>query len=423
MPNSEQDNTSSVEFESLEKCFYAKRVLPDATHLFDRKIPLLREIIDECIIVLDTNVLLLPYAGRKMSTQEVIDVYKKIKDANRLFIPAQVAREFNKNRPLKIGEMHKAILDKLSKINVSVDISYSALEGLEDYEKLKKSINDIAKKKTELDNVKNRLVRNIQKWVWNDPVSIEYGEIFTAECIVEPEIDEQEEYKTCKDRYALKIPPGYKDSAKPDGGIGDYLIWKTILKIGDQYKKPLIFVTGDEKTDWQHRAGDHVLMPRYELFDEYWRASEGRPFYICSLSDFLEHQNASKKLVDEVRSEEASIVTEKDISTKNTDDGLSTAKQIFHFITSRGGKDKDDDGDINFISFTPRLFEENDERPVQSSKRDEMVSCPICEEKNTISLGIKYMSTQWCICGNCGTKFATHRQKNGSFKVSRASIS
>jgi hypothetical protein len=48
-------------------------------------------------------------------------------------------------------------------------------------------------------------------------------------------------------RFANQIPPGYKDAGKADEGIGDYLIWETILEIGRTRKASVIFVTGGEK--------------------------------------------------------------------------------------------------------------------------------------------------------------------------------
>ena len=43
------------------------------------------------------------------------------------------------------------------------------------------------------------------------------------------------------------MPPGYKDGRKEDEGIGDFLIWKSLLKFGEEKKLDLAFVTGEEK--------------------------------------------------------------------------------------------------------------------------------------------------------------------------------
>ena len=55
-------------------------------------------------------------------------------------------------------------------------------------------------------------------------------------------------------RYRDKVPPGYKDASKDDGGIGDFLIWKTLLQLGSKEKKDFVFVTGEQKPDWFNQA-------------------------------------------------------------------------------------------------------------------------------------------------------------------------
>ena len=408
MPKCDPIDTSQIELEPLNQCFYSNRVLPDAAHLFDRKIPALKDVINKCIVVLDTNVLLLPYAGRKVNIVEVLGVYRKIKASNRLFIPAQVAREFNKNRPAKIADMHNALIQKIDNIKVP-DIMYSVLEKEKEYIELKDKIDKLEKQKKDINEAKQNLIRKIQEWTWNDPVSIEYGKIFTHDYIVEPDItDQQDEYNICKERYELKIPPGYKDSSKPDGGIGDYLIWKTILKIGKENKKHLIFATGDEKADWQHRSNTHPLMPRYELFDEYWRHSEGNCFYICPLSRFLEHQNASKELVEEIRSEEeASIATEKD--------GKSCSASTWHFENlAKIIMDKycHDATIENFPSSCEHelQIDKDIHQPVSQFK---IVRCPFCNQRNLIH----FVTHPFPIkkpCSRCGEEFVAIQLSDGN---------
>jgi hypothetical protein len=66
-------------------------------------------------------------------------------------------------------------------------------------------------------------------------------------------------------RYANEIPPGYQDSAKPDNGIGDLLIWFQIIEVGKSLNKNVIFVTGETKSDWCVRANKQGIFTRYEL--------------------------------------------------------------------------------------------------------------------------------------------------------------
>jgi hypothetical protein len=103
------------------------------------------------------------------------------------------------------------------------------------------------------------------------------------------------------------IPPGYKDSGKEDRGIGDFLIWLTILEAGKTRKKSLLFVSGEEKSDWFHKSEGRTLYPRYELVDEYRRSSEGQSFHMVSFSQFLNMYGASESTVEEVREEETRL--------------------------------------------------------------------------------------------------------------------
>ena len=48
-------------------------------------------------------------------------------------------------------------------------------------------------------------------------------------------------------RIEHQIAPGFKDSKKPDKGIGDLIIWQTILELSKDKKKDIVFVTNEKK--------------------------------------------------------------------------------------------------------------------------------------------------------------------------------
>jgi hypothetical protein len=148
------------------------------------------------------------------------------------------------------------------------------------------------------------LIRAIKAWNWDDPVARVYRELFTPEVIFDPEFDFEELRKDHEWRVSNKIPPGYKDQRKPDGGIGDLVIWKTLLELGQQKHAHLIFITGDEKSDWWVRSDNQPLYPRCELIDEYRRSSSGKTFSAMRFSAFLELFGASEDVVAEVEREE-----------------------------------------------------------------------------------------------------------------------
>jgi hypothetical protein len=97
------------------------------------------------------------------------------------------------------------------------------------------------------------------------------------------------------------MPPGYKDGAKADTGIGDYLIWLSLLRIGREKNKDLVFVTGEEKSDWFVRSGGEAVYPRPELVDEYRRASAGKNLRLSTLHGLLREMQAPSSVINEVQ--------------------------------------------------------------------------------------------------------------------------
>ncbi|GIF72262.1 PIN-like domain-containing protein [Asanoa siamensis] len=75
-----------------------------------------------------------------------------------------------------------------------------------------------------------------------------------------------------RQRFERKVPPGYRDAAKPDQveeGTGDFLIWEQLLRRASALKSNVLFVTDDEKDDWWRLDADgEPIGPRVELIDE-----------------------------------------------------------------------------------------------------------------------------------------------------------
>lgn len=63
-------------------------------------------------------------------------------------------------------------------------------------------------------------------------------------------------------------------------------------------------MTGDDKSDWWHRANNAPFHPRTELVEEFRRASDGKTFHMVSLAELLELFNADEASVREVQKKE-----------------------------------------------------------------------------------------------------------------------
>lgn len=409
---------------TIDRVFLGNELLPDIADAFLHNVPALSDAIKSANVVVDTNVLLLPLGAGAGSLTEIIAVYKKLSQEKRLFMPAQVAREFMKNRPTKIGELQQGLSDKLSRFAAIDSLSYPILEGLPEYEALNKVVADLGNQKKALTKATAALVSKIRTWEWSDPVSNAYKTVFTNEIILD--VDEPREHilAELRRRYELTIPPGYKDSSKDDLGIGDYLIWKTILKLGNSTKKNLVFVSGDEKADWQHRAGNTGFLPRFELLDEYRRASGGMSFYMIPLSKLLELLKAKQESVQEIKKEENRL-SEAVLATVQCSDCQTTfscnlgefvgasamptcpnCAHRFHVHRTSGGLVTHE------IASKPSVGRTR----IATSETVE-VECPACNAAAALDLATFPGATSWWNCGYCGTKFPIHRGANGSVFV------
>lgn len=256
--------------------FVANYKYPAVNKIFNTGVLPLNKIRDECIFVLDTNALLVPYKTGSDSLDEIAKVYSQLKEQQRIIIPGQVMREFANNRPEKLKEVFQQINKKQnSSPNLSFG-NYPLLESFEEYQAINKLEKEINEKLIEYRKLINKLTVHVKQWIWNDPVSLIYGEIFTDETILDLTIEEEKVKKDLSYRYAHKIPPGYKDQGKDDDGIGDLLVWLTILDVAVTKKQHVVFVSGDEKPDWYHKSENQFLYPRFELVSEFGAKSEGK---------------------------------------------------------------------------------------------------------------------------------------------------
>ncbi len=409
----------------LERVFLANDILPNAAEAFGDKVEPIEKAINSADIVLDTNVLLLPYGAGASSLKKITEAFEKLKAQGRVFLPAQVAREFVKNRPNKLSELQQGLSDKISRYVAIDKLSFPILEGLDEYKKLNESLEKSSKLKTELSKANLDLIKKIRSWEWNDPVNTAYRDVFSSDRIIEPTIDKEQIIAELQKRQKYQIPPGYKDSAKEDLGIGDFLIWKMILEIGSKNKKHVIFVSGEEKADWQHRSGGSGFLPRYELMDEFRRISSGKSFYIVQLSTLLELLKVDKGPIEEIKKEEERM---QQVINVIVDCPYCRVKIEWHladhvgasaapFCPACGEKfhiNRTRDGVTTHRRFE-RVTKELGENAL------EKVVCPQCKNEVEGALGTYTKATAWLRCDNCEYLFPIHRRADGSILISSPS--
>lgn len=285
--------------------FLKRKLYPDAAGIFSFQPKTLDEIKADCRFVLDTNELLLPYKVGSHDLEEIRKVYRTLLGEKRLFVPAQVAREFAANRPDHIKNLAHALVEMKRAFRPTFH-RYPLLDGLEEYRALVEQWEEAQGPLDACEKLCGDLTERVQGWYWNDPVSKLYHDLFVPEIVVEPEFKQEEIVADHTWRTEHDIPPGYKDTRKPDKGVGDMLIWHTVLHLGKQEPcKSVVFVSGEKKADWVAKSDNKPLFPRYELVDEFRRATKGQSFHLITLPDLLDLFGADKGTVQRVRTEEA----------------------------------------------------------------------------------------------------------------------
>ncbi|NTE54164.1 DUF4935 domain-containing protein [Agrobacterium tumefaciens] len=259
---------------------------------------------NDVLIAVDTNVLLLPYTIRKDGLPTLQQFYQDLRSANRLFLPARVAREFITNRDMKLAELLKMLGDVKSRINIGERKLSPILDGVEGSDEMATASLALTEAKKQYTAALEKVEARVQAWSGDDPVTTIYDAVFDAANIVAPTDSNEDMLTEWKVRLRERIPPGYKDGNKDDTGIGDFLIWKSLLALGATQKKDLIFVTGEEKADWFVRLNNRGAYPRPELVAEYRKHSGGRNIRLVEFHEVLSEMEVSQDVVKEVESAE-----------------------------------------------------------------------------------------------------------------------
>jgi|GEM_PF-6999873 len=274
----------------MDNQFIYRRKYPDSKTIFKRDKIEIDEIFSNSIFILDANVLLAPFQIGKDNLEKIHKVYSHLNKEKKIFIPEHALLEFYSNRSTKISELFTTIDKYLSEMPDIKEFNYPILEQLNAY-------NEILVYRSQIsDNIKlykdslKKLKTGVENWNWSDPVTMMYKEIFSEENVIFLEEDEKILFEEYEKRILYEIPPGNRDSLKDNNAIGDFLIWKSILKIGKEMKTNVIFVSNDYKNDWLLKGNKKSISTRYELIDEFFRETEGLNFLSIPYVTFLQKQ-------------------------------------------------------------------------------------------------------------------------------------
>lgn len=283
--------------------FWLTDLYPDSAALFQHQQKSLADISATCIVALDANVLLWPLELNAASVEDIANVYKDLGAAGRLVVPGQAAREFYKHRSRKVAALTEAIDGAIQKTRKApLENAIPILTNDADYKKAQEINAKIVNLGKEMEKHLAAASQRLKGEVGSDRVSTIYRRVL-SHCVVDITYDPGDRKALIEEaerRARLQIAPGYKDQNKEDGGIGDLIIWKTILKEAAVRKLDCIFVTNEEKPDWWIKSRG-TFQPRPELIEEYRQHSEGGSIHFLPLSGLLANYKAPKKTVSEVQ--------------------------------------------------------------------------------------------------------------------------
>lgn len=218
----------------------------------------------DAVIVFDTCALLDFYYMTPTNQDVMSDILSYLTD--RIWLPAQVVYEFNKNRESAMTKpISEKYQDKEIQNNRLVDDLkayigqwekeyYHPFISAKSLQKIKEALAVIEPKIAEIKTTvskeyqaRRQEIKDISKKdvIEGVVLSLEQGEPFPYSKV--REICQEGSF-----RYANNIPPGYKDSETKSGirQYGDLIIWKEILQYARMNHRDIIFVSNDTKADW-----------------------------------------------------------------------------------------------------------------------------------------------------------------------------
>lgn len=264
-----------------------------------------KELWETATFVFDTNVFLNLYRYSKKTREILLRAMHEL--SARIWMPHQVAFELMRKRTNIIFESNNRY-DVLQKEFFGACMDKLRLKDDDpDLLKLKKLVerwitahktNNVAVTNRDEDCILDELLS-----LFDGRTGTEYDEAKLGQI-----------KKEGKERYAAKIPPGYKDGNKAkdsndNNAYGDLIVWKQILDYAKQESKSIIFVTHDQKEDWWEQLHGKTIGPRVELRKEFYNnVGESLQFHMYTMESFISYyKSAAKKdiddsVIDEVKS-------------------------------------------------------------------------------------------------------------------------
>jgi predicted nucleic-acid-binding protein len=315
--------------------FYLHQLFDNAHGYFASQQPSLKSLSERCVFVLDTNVLLALYRVGKTPIANVAEIFKKLSADSRLFVPERALREFLKNRHIVVKEAFDLICTTKKRLAEISAVVSPMLEGIPEYNSLQAEYEKFKSPKADYVKALSAIEELLTDWGWDDGVSKLLATVITVDRVLKNSQKKDESVADLNWRITHKIPPGYKDAHKIDSGIGDMLIWHSLLEFANAKKCDVIFVTNDEKPDWVISTQDTAIMPRPELCGEFYSRT-GKHFGMVVLSKFLRLMNAQLATVE--AAEKVEVVADKAPISFTVDTKASSLQRLNSRLLQLAGR-------------------------------------------------------------------------------------
>lgn len=277
---------------------------------------------EECLLVLDSSVLLNLYRFPTSASRELLAVLQTFE--NRLWIPHQVALEFQRNRLGVRAEQLKKfgeVRDVLGRVESTLtSLASLQLEKRHSSIKTENFTNKVGAALNEFREHLGRLERDQPNVSQEDALRNEIDSLLAGK--VGPAPARQEDldkiFSEGEARYRARRPPGYMDAHKGKldapaerlevqkeasdvpyfcrglrylPAFGDLVLWFQLLQHAkDRAENAVLLITDDEKEDWWwsiQSQGKQTLGPRPELVDEIVSTSGVQVFWMYNTARFL----------------------------------------------------------------------------------------------------------------------------------------
>ena len=272
--------------------------------------------------VFDTNVLLNLYRYSANTRESLLHALEDLKD--RIWIPHHVAEEFMKDRYAVISEYNSAFEEIKKESQDFVDKCIKKYRLNANDAEIVEINNAITEWRTHFEEQNPRVQDYSADFVLERLLSLFDGKVgdgFNPEEISNIETEGQE-------RYAIQLPPGYKDANKQKAGnnniYGDLIIWKELLRYARSNEKDIIFITGDQKEDWWYTFKGKTIGPRVELRKEFYQENPNRRFHMYTMKQFLLvfSETKGKRVNDSIIDEIGKVAKERE----QTEDAIDAGK-------------------------------------------------------------------------------------------------